>query len=599
MFKRVSCFAIGSLLCFCATAGEKNEAKDKGANVGNVESEKVDSFLNIKTAHERANNYPLGPKNTSAVALNPVLSFGNFVVEGDVYYGRQFTFTPFLRNNFTVVSPMTNNDRARLNSAAENTLDKAHFYRSYARGVYTDKEKDFRIVVGDTTTRNTVGFQTPLSGAGISIFRQSGNGSTINGGSPIVITRLSKVECKLGKQIVAVQLLRPGVYKISDLPEEAKLPGVDVKITDQLSRSEVVGVDYFGGYGTPPACKDDFDFTVVYAHKWNLDDPNRLRYQNKPRLSANYRFSRGENITAGVGLQARENYYLVDGTVIFSGAFGKIAPNIAYSDARWYEKSHRTVGAGIFYSLPENETGISLEIFMAAKGKGFGDVGASEDVVAEYNRLYDLYSAGTINFLPTPPSSSRQITARLYSKPVWGVTPGFIFNGAWNEVYRLREYTLSLTTTFNNNYTFTVAGGITYDDPFGGRNKKSPDRRLTVACVVDLGSELSIEGSYLYYDDEKRRSYGSITYAPEAVKGLELSAEYTRRPGLSNPCFTVKYNTAFFGLKVDENVVDQYEDKETSTNKKHANRQRAYLGTSLSLKGFSPYRSSGFNILRD
>ncbi|MDR0678437.1 MAG: hypothetical protein LBF44_02780, partial [Holosporaceae bacterium] len=257
-----------------------------------------ESFLNIKCVHERSNDYAFGAKNTSAFALNPVISFGDFTIEGDVYYGRQYTFTSFLsgNNSFFREAEAFAKDLGqalpaeKLKAASKNALGEAHFYRNYTRGVYRDRKNDFRLVIGDTTTRNTIGFQRALSGAGISIFRQSGNGNVINGGSPIVITRLSKLECRLGKQIIGAKLFKQGIYSISDLPEEAKLPGITVKISDQLSRSEELKVDYFGGYGMLEADKDDFDLTLLCDHQWELDDPHRLTYQKNPRFSANYRY---------------------------------------------------------------------------------------------------------------------------------------------------------------------------------------------------------------------------------------------------------------------------------------------------------------------
>jgi hypothetical protein len=569
-------------------------------------TEENDSFLNIKCVHERNNGYAFGEKNTSAFALNPVITLGDFTLEGDVYYGRQYTFTPFLKGNGTffketkyiAASLGLPHVMERLNSASQNALEEAHFYRNYTRIVYGDKKGDFRLVIGDTMTRNTIGFQRALSGAGISIFRQSGNGNVINGGSSIVITRLSKIECKLGKQIIALKLFKPGIYSISDLPEEAKLPGVTVKISDQLSRSEVLNVDYFGGYGMPEAGKDDFDITVVCNHLWELDDPHRLKYQKKPRLSTNYRYGYSDDVTLGIGGQAHENCYTLDATVIFSGEFGKISPNIAFSDSNSGNKN-RTVGAGIFYSLPKNELGIFLEAFFAVKGNGFGDLGKIDDENRELSRLENKYFQSLRPLsIPQNDSSSRQITARLYTRPIYNITPGFIFNGEWSKNQRLREYTLSFTTTFCNCCSFTVASGLTYDDPLWGRNQQSPDRRLTVACAIDLCSELSFEGSYVYYAGEKRRSYGSITYTPEEIKGLEFCGEFTRRPGLSTPCFSVKYDANFFNIKVEQSVINTYEDKEAATSNDHSNKQRIFFETSLSANGLGQYKNSGFNTLR-
>jgi hypothetical protein len=593
---------------------EKND-KSSASDSEKVISEDK-SFLNIKAAHERSNSHALGPKNTSAVGLNPVVFFNDFTLESNFYYGRQFSYSGYYRgakNWSSVVSDHAefykefDNYKKSLNATSSNGIDKSHFYRTYSRGTYTNNAHDFRVVVGDTTTRNTIGFQQALSGAGVSIFRQSGNGSEINAGSPILITGLSKVECSLNGQIIALQIFKPGIYSINDFPEEAKLPGVTVKISDQLGRSEVLTIDYFSGYGMLAAGKDDFDLTVLCSHRWDLEDPNRLKYRDRPRYSTNYRYGYSDDLTLGIGGQLYESTYTVDGTLIFAGDFGKISPNIAYSRAHRSEKgSRQTGGAGIFYATPENATGIFLETFLAFKGRGFGDLNIGAETEAAHNAFIDKYfsPADVSKFRNSSrDSSSRQIIVRLYSKPIMGVTPAFTFNGEWacsgkSGDERLREYTLSFTTRVFNRCTCVLAGGLTYDDPSKGRNLRSPDRRLTLACSVDLNSELSVQGSYVHYDDELRRVYGCVTYTPEAVKGLELTTEMFRRPGVSNPVFTVKYDTEFFGLKVDESITDTYKDNEAATSDSHSNRQRIYLGTSLSKKGFGAHRKSGFNILK-
>ena len=350
--RKVHCSFLACFLAFSSVATDKST---DSAEVDKIDQGKED-FLNIKVAHERSNEHPFGAKNSSAIALNPVLFLlhkKNFVLEGDVYYGRQFTFGGYLKsakNWSTMVADRAefykefDMHKKNLNATTENTLGKAHFYRNWTRGVYTNSVKNFRVVAGDTTTRNTVGFLQALSGGGISIFRQNGNGSIINGGSPIVITRLSKVECRLNGEIIALQIFRPGVYSVNDLPEEAKLPGVSVKISDQLNRSEILNVDYFNGYETLALGEDDFDITVLFSHKWDLEDPMKLKYKSKPRYSANYMYGYTDSTTLGIGCQIYKSSFTIDGTAIFAGRFGKISPNVAYSNSSHIGKKTRRTG---------------------------------------------------------------------------------------------------------------------------------------------------------------------------------------------------------------------------------------------------------------
>ncbi len=240
--------------------------------------DEADGFLNLKASHERSNEYAFGPKNSSAVGLNPVISLGAFTLDTGLYYGRQFS-NMFVFKSERFLSKTVPSDKLKdfhdeigdiktiYDKAMDKNVNKAYFHREYTRLMFKDDTHNFRVVLGDTTTKNQIGNQQAITGAGISVFRQSGNGSVINSSSPIVITRPTKVECKLGDDILAIRVLAPGTYYIDDLPEEAKLPGVTIKLSDQLNRTVLLTVDYFGGYGMMKEDEYDFDLAVIYASK--------------------------------------------------------------------------------------------------------------------------------------------------------------------------------------------------------------------------------------------------------------------------------------------------------------------------------------------
>ncbi|MDR2782213.1 MAG: hypothetical protein LBB21_07255 [Holosporaceae bacterium] len=615
--RKVFCLAACSLALSCYAVDVKESDSSKKSETG--VNGKKESYLNLKGAHERSNERFCGKRNTSAVAANPVLRFGdNIILEGDVYYGRQFTLSGYLKSsrNLSSITGEKNSfynefdDIGKpINAMSSEAIGRGHFYRNYTRLVYKNDCRNFRVVAGDTTTHNTIGFQQVLSGAGISVFRQSGDFSIINVGSPIVITRLSKVECKLNGEIIALQVLRPGVYSINDLLEEAKLPGVSIKISDQLSRSETLVIDYFSCYGRPDTCSDDWDFTAVWPNKWNLEDPHRIKYRKEVRCSTNYRYGYSDELAVGVGGQAYGKSYNLDATVIFSKGFGTISPNVGYSEVHGKDKTKRRFGFGIFYAIPKNDAGIHFETFLAIKEGGYGDLGLGEDAEKDYNELIEKCFA--TDALRTKYKNSgksatyKQVVVRTSVDPIYGITPAFTFNGEWENGdsngysgNRLREYTLSFTTKYGCS-SWVFAGGLTYDDPSKGRNLRSPDRRLTLACTIKLNSEIEVQGNYVHYDDEKRKGYGCLTYTPDAIKGLELSSEFTTRPGVRDQTFTVKYDAKFFGVKVEEDTTNTYKDKEADTQNSHNNKQRIFLGTSISKNGFSGHRSGGFNILKD
>lgn len=611
MVKKVVFLALSVLMYDSCFADTKEESDTNSTLLESF----YDSFLNIKASHFRSDNtYPFGPKNSSIVFANPFIILGDVTIDSDFSYGRSGKYEGFLKSPVGL-SRMTGNlpsffkNSKRIRSAAqkgfENTVDKPHFYRNYSRIVYNDKQHDLKIIIGDVATRNTIGFQQFFSGGGINISRQGGNGSVVNPGLPIVVTKLTKAEVRLGGEILRVVILPPGTYSVDDLGEEARLPGAHIKLSDQVSRSEKLTIDYFSGYDMPDFDTDDFDFTIAFTHHWDMDDPYKIRYKNKPRYSGNYRFTPIRDVTFAFGGQAYNNSYSCDVNVIFQTQYGKISPNVGFTDTY---KGKKAAGAGIYYAAPENCCGIHFETMLSVKGRGYGDLGKSDENSEDLDYYMDKYfsAIANANDLKNGTSdyeNSRSIIARIYSDPIYGYTPAFIFKGDWandheHSIQRFREYTISLTKTLFKGCVVTAMAGLTYDDPSKGRNQESPDRRLALACSIDLNSEVSVKGTYSHMDGERMRKYGSVTYTPEQIKGLELCAEYTRNPGRSNPVFSVKYDTQYFGVKAEESITDSYEDERAATRTGHKNSQLFVAGTSLTRKGFRSEKKNNFNVIR-
>lgn len=617
--KLLCCSALALLFVGFSTTNTNAEQVDtqetQNASIFGSAFGGLDGFLNIKAAHERRNDYAFGPKNGSAVAFNPVLGIGKFTADADFYFGEQFSFVPpmhGLRNMSRTVPVNTlqefnkqyKNLSGSYKTAMEKNIYKEHFYRAYSRLTYQDDENNFRVVIGDTTTRNQIGNQHAIGGMGISIFRQGGNGSVINASCPIVLTRPSKIECKMGDDILAVRVLGPGTYYIDDLPEEARIPGVKLKISDQLNRSETLQIDYFSGYGMPKGGEDDFDISLIWEASYDIDDPCRVTYANDPRFSTNYRRGISDDFTVGVGFQFYKSSYLIDATTIHNTSFGKLSPNVSFSHEVFSdtnESSKNGVAAGFYYETPTNEYGIMFDTFIGVKSKDFGDQRRGEEATAAYNAFMDKYFPNDnlkdrFMHKASESSSSRQIIARLYSKPIFGITPSFTFNGVWSKSERLREYTISLTTKIFDKVTFTATAGLTYDDPYRGINQQAPDRRLTVALTVPIG-DVKLQGTYTHHDDQRLRGYGKIQYNPSEIEGLEIVAEDYFKPGYSNPQASLKYDGKYFNLKLEESITNTY--KNSAEGKvSHVNQQRAFFGTSISPSKIRAYQPSNVNVLR-
>jgi hypothetical protein len=607
-----------------ATSGIIAEASAGSAEDAGKDEKFVDpidigqeSFLNIKLAHERKNESFWGGQNCSIIGLTPGIRFWDWgILEGGWTYGRQFTYTGWLRspNYFMklVGDPAYFDQNASSltemgNRCYGDKLKKATCNRSFTRGVINISDMDVRIVVGDTKCSNSIGFQKGIAGGGISVFRQRGDGSTINGGTPIVITSLSKVECRRNGEIIALQIFRPGVYSVEDFPEEAKLPGVKVKITDQLSRSEELSVDYFSGYGMCLKGQDDFDVTYLCPHRWDPDDPCRIKYRSVGLLSTNYRRGISDDLTVGVGYQTRElESCEIDATVIGSGVWGKLSPSVAYSE----DSGVRTGGAGVFYATPPLDGLLLVETSVSFTGRGFSDLGQGAAMEESYNSFINRYfSPDTVRThlrRASSVSSSRQVTLRLSTVPLGEdrISLAFTFCGGWTNSgtgihtdKKLREYTFSVIGKSFRCFSWCLSAGLTYDDPSKGRNLRSPDRRLTLAGTIDLNSEWQVQGNYVHYDAELRRSYVCGTFTPDAISGLELCAERFSCPGVSNPCVSAKYSNEFFRIKAEQDQQNIYADGGANTNTSHTNRQRFSVGTSVSRSGVRSNRACSANIL--
>lgn len=626
MLKKVSVIAMLVAISNVTVASDSVETEEAKGNqtkkVNREHSLSFDGFLNVKGSHGRDyNTYPFGPNNSTLFVANPVLmldrvGYANYdiTVDGDFSYGRSSKFEGYIKNG--TIKKISENEvlldksmfRARkaIQSGFTETVDKPHFYRNYSRVIVNAKSHDVKVILGDVATRSTIGFQKPFSGIGINIARQGGNGDIVNPGLPIVITRPTKAEVRLGEEILYVKILEPGTYTVDDLGETARLPGVKVKLSDQLNRSETLAVQYFSGYDMPDYGTDDFDLTFACRHHYDLDDPYKMKYANRPRVSGNYRFTPIKNTTFAFGGQYYYNSYSADLNLIFMTPFGKISPNIGYSDTY---KGEKAFGAGIYYDMAPNKYGIHFDANLSVQERGYGDLGISDEDNSYYDYYMDKYFSG-INDLndlrngTSAPANSRSIIARLYSDPIKGFSPAFIFRGSWANNHdantqNWREYSISLTKGFLNGQVFcTAIAGLSYDDPTKGKNEKSPDRRLTLACCVNLGSEVTVRGTYSHVDNERMRKYGSITYKPEKIPGLEIDAEYTRKPGVSRPVFTLKYDNKYFGIRFDEDITSTYEDANVHTRDSHKNSQMFMFGTSLTRDGIRAMRKNNFNIIR-
>ena len=218
--------------------------------------------------------------------------------------------------------------------------------------------------------------------------------------------------------------------------------------------------------------------------------------------------------------------------------------------------------------------------------------------------LYEAIPAGdTIDGVPhnkayyknsLSEETSKQFITRLYTNPIMGFVPSFVFSGNWSNSEKFRQFTVSLTKTILG-CTFTLSWGITYDAPHGGRNGNPKDRRIMLSCCVPLNKEFEMSATYSTYASERKTAYGSVTYKPEAVKGLEICAERTKGISNDNPVLGITYANEYFDVKVENNISNTNRHMDSY---KHSTQQRLYIGTSITNNGLKASKAGGFNIIR-
>lgn len=601
----------------CADNEQKSNAGHNKAS--RKKPSAIDGSLNLKFAHERSNKFVLGPQNCSAIGFTPVVSLcNNLQIESDFYYGRQYTYNSIFASKrnlsrITDYEHLTNfydgfNDKylTAVRKQISGQLEKPHFYRSYSR--MTTQYRGCLFALGDVSSKNSYGFQLPLSGAGIFACKLKNDtnsiSSTLTSRSCINIVRPSKVECKLGDDVLGLFVLAPGVYTIDSLPEEAKIPGATLRINDQLGRSEVIKIDCFGQYAPLDTCEDEFEVIAVCNHKWHIDNPSRTRYNDSPRYSANYKCGYMQGVTLFSAAQAYNNGFICDVGTILSSDYGTFAPDVAYShdsSANNNSVTQNAVGVGCYYAIPENKYGLMCDVYASVKSRGFSNLGIETDNIDYHVSVLEKFITNNDARSKLLPSDSRHtsksVIARLYAKSIKGITPSFVFYGVWEKERRLREYTINFTTKFKF-VVLTFGAGLTYDDPQGGRNARAPDRRFLASFTIPIGKSWEAKTYYSHYDDELRKTFMSTTYSPAELPGFSISAERTAMPGRSIPKYVVKYGGDYGELKFEENVSNSYANKSPESKTSHSNQQKIFIGTNVSKKGISKFKKYTFNSIQ-
>ncbi len=247
------------------------------------------------------------------------------------------------------------------------------FIRSGSRVVFDDPRHLMRWTAGDLISQNQ-GFQGLLDIAGVGLARTYAlldpqRNVAPRGGQTFSLDRDATVEAFVNGRSVRTVRLQPGTYNVSDFPFAQGGNDVELVITDDTGRRDVISFTLFIERTQLAKGLSEFSLNAgVLTHR-----TQGVHYSNDLALSGFYRRGITDRLTLGSNLQYADKSYLVGGEVVLGMDWGTIGGDVAYSHLS-------SIGAGwaanfsverITRSL---DRGSSLIATVEARSRRFGAV---------------------------------------------------------------------------------------------------------------------------------------------------------------------------------------------------------------------------------
>lgn len=250
------------------------------------------------------------------------------------------------------------------------------FQRAGSRLIYDQPDRALRWTVGDLIPEGT-SFQSASDIAGLSVARLYGlrpNGRLITARSSrsVTLRETSNVEIRVNGVVTRTLILEAGTYDLRDLPLTQGANAVEIVVEGPSGSREVIAFDFFSDTTLlAPGVDEFYVSTGVRAPR----DGGSIDYQGEPIFSAFYRRGLTEQISAGANLQATSDAFLAGGQVVYGGALGLTAFDLAASHRdgvgsgyalRVEHRLARDVG-----DLPGQET---IDLSAEVRSEDFGDI---------------------------------------------------------------------------------------------------------------------------------------------------------------------------------------------------------------------------------
>lgn len=208
----------------------------------------------------------------------------------------------------------------------------SRFSRDGTRLVYDDIEHLNRWVGGDLLPQAR-GFQGVQDMAGVSVERTYSlldpqRNITPRGGRSFTLDREATVEAYVNGRVARTMRLQPGSYDVSDFPFVQGSNDVELVISDDTGRREVLSFSVFIDRTQLAPGLSEYGF---YAGVSSARADDRIDYSSDPAASGFYRRGISENLTLGGNFQYANSGGVVGAEAVWGTALGTLGGDVAFS----------------------------------------------------------------------------------------------------------------------------------------------------------------------------------------------------------------------------------------------------------------------------
>ncbi len=204
--------------------------------------------------------------------------------------------------------------------------------RGDVRAVKDFTEDRNRLVVGDLNYA-APGFQTFEQAGGIMFARnfdlQPYRISSSTAERTLTLTRRSEVDVLINGRLVRTVMLEPGRYNLRDLPLAAGANDIEVRITDEVGRREVIRFPFV--FDVNLLAEGEHDFSYALGARSRETAGGKDYEARDPVLSAFHALGVSENLTVGANVQAIERHQVFGAEARVGTPFGIFRGDLAVS----------------------------------------------------------------------------------------------------------------------------------------------------------------------------------------------------------------------------------------------------------------------------